>query len=493
MKLKIICPGKDLKLAESFWDYRTVMEITKYKAPAVPLALPTLAALVPSDVEIIISDENLKPIDFDEKVDLVGITGMTGFIIRGYEIADEFQRRGVPVVMGGIHVSMLPDEALQHCDSVVIGEAEEVLEQVIRDAEKGNLQKIYRTEGFCDLSKAPIPRWDLIDNDKYAYFVVQTGRGCPYNCEFCSVSVYNGRKLRHKSIKRVVKEVEYLQSIDKKKMILFLDDNILASMKYAREFFEAIRPFKLVDWTCQASINLLDDDELLDTMYETGCRTIFVGIESVSQDALDGMNKSHINKVERFKKTIHKVHSHGIMILGSFILGTDGEGDDIFENMAKFIDETNIAFPMLNLLTPLPGTRLYKRLEEENRLLYDHWRYHLAENVTFKPKGISKEELEKKYIWLLREVFSYKNLAKRLNSLFNIKVQTELSRRKLISILRVLLSIYAFYRMDPERIKFTLNLLWNPNAPFVDTVAVALSFHDHAYRKFFEKESALTI
>ncbi|GAH17833.1 unnamed protein product, partial [marine sediment metagenome] len=242
MKIKLIAPARKPEWRGSFWDLKTLCELAGCKATGAPLVLPTLAALTPSDVEVILTDENAEPVNFEEKVDLVGITGITSVIPRAYEIADEFRKRGVPVVMGGIHVSMLPEEAIEHCDSVVTGEAEEIWEQVVKDAQKGSLQKFYRTPRFPDLANSPTPRWDLLKNDAYSYFTLQTGRGCPYDCDFCTVKVFNGRRYRHKRVEQVVREISFLQSIDSKKLIFFADDNLLSVPGYAKELFKAIKP-----------------------------------------------------------------------------------------------------------------------------------------------------------------------------------------------------------------------------------------------------------
>ena len=215
MKIKIISPAKQAKWGESFFDYKSACKLLGRKAGGAPLVLPILAALTPSDVEVVLIDENVEPINFDEKVDLVGITGMSFLISRAYEIADEYRKRGVPVVMGGIHVSGVPEEAIQHSDAVVIGEAEEIWAGIIRDAQKGNLQKFYRAPRFPDLNNSPVPRWDLLKNNKYLYFNIQIGRGCPYSCEFCTVTLFNGRGYRYKKVEQVMEEIAVLQRIDK--------------------------------------------------------------------------------------------------------------------------------------------------------------------------------------------------------------------------------------------------------------------------------------
>ncbi len=486
MKVKFINPIKEIKNEETFWDYKTILALTQTKGTSPPLALPLLGAIVPSDVEVVLTDENIEEINYEEKVDLVGILGMTCMIDRSYEIADEFKKRGIPVMMGGIHVSMMPDEALQHCDTVVIGEAEEILEQVIRDAEQGNLQKIYRAPGFCDMTKVPIPRWDLINIKEFIYFVLQTGRGCPNNCEFCSVSNYHGLKYRHRMIEQVVKELKYLKKLDPKKAIVFIDDNILSIRRYARELFKAMIPLKLNSWICQASINKLDDDEMLDLMHEAGCSVVFIGFESVSQKSLEGMKKGHVNKPTEYKRIINKIYDHKINIFGSFIVGNDTDDEITFKDTAKFLEDANLLFPMLNILTPLPGTRLYEKIEKEKRIFTRKWSEYSGESLTFYPKLMSPKALKENYIKLLRGAYSYDQLFKKLNYLWLKGVDIEPKKYNYFRLNRLLLSIYAFTRREKERIKFLLKSLWSPKVPKIQIIVLALSFHDFAYSKFFK-------
>ncbi len=489
MKVKFISPCKHPDTGDLVWDNKTIIELLRIKSPAPWIALPTLGALVPSDVEVILTDETVEPIDYDEKVDLVGILGMTLYAAHGYEIADEFRKRGVPVIMGGIHASMVPDEVLEHCDSVLIGEAEEMMEQIIRDAEKGNLQKIYQSPGFCDMTKSPIPRWDLLKIKQYMYFNVQTGRGCPYNCEFCSVTNFNGMKYRTRKVEDIVKEIKYLRKLDPRKRIGILDDNILADKKHARKLLKALIPLKVKNWICQASFNKLNDDELLDLMEKAGCGWVFIGIESVSQNSLDEMHKSHINKVAQYKRIINKIYSHGISVFGSFIIGSDAENESIFEDTARFVAETRIPAPIINILTPFPGTRLAERMEKEGRVLKKNdWKYHSGDFVTFKPKNMTKEALEKKYIWLLRELYSYENMYKRLNFLWHNNVFVEKKWYYLFRLDRILLTLYAFFKRDRKRMKFILMGLWHPKIPMIESVISSISFHDWAYRKTFKKK-----
>lgn len=482
MKIKIIAPARKPEWGESFWDFKSMCKVVGRVAGGAPLALPTLAALTPSDVEVILTDENVEPINFDEEVDLVGITGMSCAIPRSYEIAEEYRRRVVPVVMGGIHVSILPEEAIEHCDSVVVGEAEEIWERVVRDAQKKNLQKFYRAEQFPDLTNSPIPRWDLLKNDKYLYSIMQTGRGCPYDCEFCLAKVFNGRKHRHKNIEQVVEEIKILQGINPEKSIFFADDNILAVSQYAEELFNAIKPLKLRVWWCQSSVNKLKDEKLLDLMKEAGCRVVFIGFESISQESLGNLNKSVINKVTEYKETIKKIHSKGIAIFGSFILGSDDDRGADLKDMVDFIMENNIAFSMSNILTPLPGTRLFQRLEKENRIISREWWKFNGDWVCFRPKLMSAQSLKKGQIFVLKEIYSYDKLYKRLRNLWEVGVFKVIGKDRKLTKERIYATFLNLFCLDFKRIVFSIRSLWYRKPTSIVSVLIALNFHDYVDR-----------
>ncbi|MFA5118141.1 MAG: radical SAM protein [Candidatus Omnitrophota bacterium] len=482
MKIKLIAPKRLETWDENFWDLRTLSQLTRKYAGGAPLALPSLAALTPNDVEVILTDENVEPVDFDEKVDLVGITGMTCVIPRAYAIADEFRKRRVPVIMGGIHASMVPQEAAQHCDSVVIGEAEDIWKQVIEDAQKGTLQKTYRAPGFPDLTQAPVPRWDLLKNERYCYFTVQTGRGCPFDCEFCSVQKFNGRNYRSRDIDLVLKEISLLKSFDEKRSFFFVDDNLLARKDYAKDLFTRLIEYR-IKWWCQASVDSLKDDETLTLMFKSGCREIFVGFESVQQNSLRAMHKTHMNKADEYKDIIAKAHAHGLSIFGSFILGSDSDNSAIFQETRDFIKETNMAFAMINVLTPPPGTALYSRLENEQRLLPCPWNQYDGEHVTFTPHILSLQELREKRIELIKDLYAYKNLYSRLSHLWSKGVfLRERGRKGLFSKGRILFSLLMIFRASWSQTVFTWKCLWRKNATSVITVLLAISFHDYAQR-----------
>ncbi len=485
MKIKLIAPARKAEWRESLWDLKTFCKLVGIKAVAAPLVLPILASITPSDVEVILIDENVEPIDFGEKVDLVGITGMTHVVPRSYEIADEYKKRGVPVVMGGIHVSMLPEEAIPHCDSVVIGEAEEIWERVIRDAQKKNLQRFYYAPKLPDLANTPIPRWDLLKNNEYSAFTIYTGRGCPNDCEFCIVKEFFGRGCRHKSIEKVVEEVKFLQGIDPKKALFFTDDNLLVDSKYAEELMNRLKPLKINFWWCNTSMDMLKDDKILDLMYDSGCRMICIGFESLSQKSIDAMNKSHVNRVKEYKEIINRIHFHQIAILGSFILGNDTDDDTIFEETAGFINETNIAFPVIAALTPFAGTKLYKKLKSDNRILQNNWEKYNGESVCFKPNRLSAKMLEDKRDMVCKNIYGYDALSKRLSNLWrnkiliNTKPDSRLLFTKPGGIISFLIRLFSGGK---ERKIFILKSLCKKNGFLgAASILLAISFHEYVY------------
>ena len=381
-----------------------------------PPSLACLAALTPSDWDIRIIDENIEPLT-SEDADLVGITAMTSNAPRAYEISERYRRKGIKTVLGGVHASMLHDEAIQFVDSVVIGEAESVWETLVHDFEKNELKQSYRGKRIS-LEHLSRPRNELYSNRYRFKASVQTARGCPMDCEFCSVTSLHGRTYRQRPIHEVLDEVETLNC----KEFLFSDDNILGYGKEAEE--RAIQLFRgMVEkglnkrWVSQVGIDFANNLEVLQWAQKAGCSGVLIGFESINEETLRGMHKVRNLKVgvRNYREAIKKIHDHGIRIIGAFVFGSDGDREDVFERTAKFILDTKIDAAQLTTLTPLPGTRLYDRLRSEGRLLYtnypDDWkRYDLFEAV-FRPKHMSPDELEEG----VRQV--YERVASRLASL----------------------------------------------------------------------------
>lgn len=414
-KLLLIFPKRSSGESRELWDMQymaRMLGVKKYSTP--PLSLPIIAALTPPDFEIEIVDENVEALDFDREADIVGISCMTPMARHAYEIASQFKRRGKKVVLGGIHPSLLPEEASFHADSVVIGEAEYTWPLLIEDYRRNELKKIYRSAKRTTLKEAIIPRWDLVKNHYYVTHVMQTSRGCPFDCEFCSVRAFLGREVCRKPIDDIIMEIEFLKKVDKHKTIFFCDDNIAFDKMYAKELFRALKQTKIT-WTAETSIGVADDEELLDLIAESGGKQLFIGFESLTQANLDLMNKGGgKNKVENYSESVKRIQSYGIAVIGGFILGYDYDNESVFEKILNFINDTNMMSAQINILSVYPGTRLYERLKKEGRIADVDWSKRSRDSVSFAPKHISPDMLLEGYYWLLREVFSLGSISKRL-------------------------------------------------------------------------------
>lgn len=381
------------------------------------LGLPTMAAYTPPDCEVKMVDERIHPVDFNEDADLIGISVMTPLATRAYEIADEFRRRGKTVVMGGMHVSALPDEALEHCDAVAIGEGEKVWPQMVADFKEGKLKQTYRAELLFDLSESMPPRWDIIDKSLYSPVdFIETTRGCPINCNFCAVTQFYGAKYRIKPTELVEEMVAQVKPVDKvfalKNLIFFVDDNIAANRKHCIEVMNMLKSYN-IQWVGQASISIAKDDELLKLMSETRCLGLLIGMESLSEDTLVECGK-RINKPAEYEQAVANLHRHGIGVKATFMLGFDNDDVSVFPKMEEFIRKSSFDSVYFSLLTPYPGTRLYKEMEEEGRLLHKNWEKYDTAHVVFRPRKMSVKELEEGFVWLYKKVLSLKSIALRL-------------------------------------------------------------------------------
>ncbi len=373
------------------------------------LTLTTLAALTPPDVEVKITDENVEPIDFEEDVDLVGVTGMVMHAPRAYEIAQRFRERDIPVVMGGPHASSLPFEAKEHVDAVVIGEAENVWEALIEDYKKGCLKPFYKEDGFCSMERLPFPRLDLLRKDAYMTTnCVQTTRGCPHQCDFCHVTHFFGKTYRCRPVDEVIQEVTRLEG----DFLVFIDDNIAGNRRYAKELFTRLRPLKK-KWASQASVTLARDPELLKLAAESGCVSLFIGVESLSSENLKDVNKA-FNQAHQFEDAMRALHDHDIMVLAGFIFGLDHDDEGVFERTIRFCERNRIELPSFFILTPLPGTALFQRMESEGRLLHKDWSQFNGATVVFRPKLMTEETLQSGFNWACKESYSWASIFKRV-------------------------------------------------------------------------------
>jgi radical SAM superfamily enzyme YgiQ (UPF0313 family) len=373
------------------------------------LTLTMLAALTPPDVEVKITDENVEPIDFEEDVDLVGVTGMVMHAPRAYQIAQKFRQRGIPVVMGGPHASSLPHEAKEHVDTVVIGEAEDVWEGVIEDFKNGCLKPFYKADAFCSMERLPFPRLDLLRKDAYMTInCAQTTRGCPHQCDFCHVTHFFGKTYRCRPVDEVIEEVKRLEG----DFLVFIDDNIAGNRRYAKELFTRLKPLKK-KWASQASMTLTRDPELLKLAAESGCVSLFIGVESLSEENLKDVNKA-FNQVHQLEEAMKAVHDHDIMVVAGLIFGLDHDDEGVFERTLRFCERNRIELPSFFLLTPLPGTALFQRMESEGRLLHKDWAQYNGATVVFKPRLMTEETLQRGFNWACKEAYSWGSIFKRV-------------------------------------------------------------------------------
>jgi radical SAM superfamily enzyme YgiQ (UPF0313 family) len=355
-----------------------------------PLCFATLEAATPLGVETVLYDERLEPIPLDEPADLVAMTVETYTARRAYQLATEFRRRGVPVVVGGYHPTFLPDEALAYADAVVRGDAEDIWPQVIADVQRGALRSRYEQAQFPELDGRR-PDRSIFAGKRYAPIaLVQYGRGCRYNCDFCSIRAFYGANLRQRRVQDVVEEIAGIG----RKHVFLVDDNIFVDIPKAKELFRALVPLDIV-WSCQASIDVTRDRELVALMRRSGCLSVLVGFESLNARNLRQMRKGWNLKYD-YDTAIDVLHDAGIMIYGTFIFGYDHDTVDAFDRTVEFAIEKKFMLANFNPLTPTPGAALFERLKADGRLIHDRWwlapdyRYGHA---TFRPRGMTADQL----------------------------------------------------------------------------------------------------
>jgi len=380
------------------------------------LALPILAGLSPNDVEISFTDDLLTPIDLEKdlkKVDLVGITVLSKTALRAYEIADAYRKKGIPVVLGGIHPTALPGEAKEHADSVAVGEAEEIWPHLIEDVRMGSLKPFYRQEGYTELSKIPIPRRELLPKRGYLPIdVVQVTRGCPFRCEFCSVQKFFGETYRFRPISHVVEEVRRLRH----RWMMFNDDNIIGNHSYSKELLKALIPLKK-KWFGQASLSGLKKVENVELLAQSGCNSLFIGFESLSKKNLVTSQKFQ-NDPSEYRKIIESLHRYGIAICGSFIFGFDEDDPSVFEETVSFSIQTKLFSAVFMILTPYPETPFYHRVKNEGRLVQDQWWLLKSPEDSaphFTPKKMSGETLREGWKRAWKEFYSFPSIWKRFH------------------------------------------------------------------------------
>jgi radical SAM superfamily enzyme YgiQ (UPF0313 family) len=377
-----------------------------------PLALGVLAGLTPPGIEVELLDDRFESIDYSAPRDLVGISVRTFTARRAYQIAAEFRRRGVSVILGGHHVSLLPEEAREHADSIFIGEAETAWETVLEDARRGRLQPVYRGGREAEYPPIRIHR-ALLEKKKYLpAAVVETARGCPYNCNFCSVTAFFGHSFRRRSLGPLVDEIRGLRQ----KTILFVDDNIVGDVETAKELFAALIPLR-IRWMSQASISMTRDPELMDLMRRSGCAGVLVGIESLFSSNLKDMHKGWNLAQQDYSTALGIARQHGIAMVGSFIVGLEHDTAGSLEATLEFAIHEKLFAVLFNMLIPFPGTELYRQFQHDGRLRYETWwldaDYRYGQAV-FQPKNFSAQWLEQKRMQMYRSFYGAGSIGYRL-------------------------------------------------------------------------------
>jgi radical SAM superfamily enzyme YgiQ (UPF0313 family) len=385
------------------------------------VALPLLAACTPEKHTVRLVDELFAPDDPDEPVDLVGISVWTELARRSYQIAQEYRDRGVKVVMGGIHPTMLPEEALQHCDAVVIGEGELIWPKLLDDAEHGNLQPCYRADELPCLERLPLPRRELYPKNKYRSIIpfavgVESSRGCPYDCEFCSVLKVRGHKYRIRPVDEIIKDIGTIGS----KYLVFVDDNMALERRSAKELFRRMTPLKR-QWISEGNVSLADDPEMLRLMKASGCIGLQIGFETIQRESQGEFKKLKHIKMS-YREAVHRFHDAGIAVMGNFVFGLDNDRPESFEKTLEFAVREKLDFAQFRELVPYPGTRLYNRLLKENRLVDPEWWLNPYRNFgdatpAFLPRHMTPEQLMEGLFTISREFYSYSGILKRFTGI----------------------------------------------------------------------------
>ncbi len=348
----------------------------------------------------------LEEITFREDCDLVGLSFMSHQAPRAFQLAAGFRRRGIPVVMGGFHATLAPEECQEHADALVLGEAEEAWPRLLRDFQAGRLQPRYQAEKLSDLKNLPVPRYDLLDLKRYKVWNIpsQTTRGCPYNCSFCEVTQVYGGKFRHRPVDEVIHEIQEIRRLTDSGFIYFVDDNFVANRRHAVEIMERLIPLKL-NYACLATANVGDDPQLLDLLARSGCRHVNIGMESISPESLRAINKKQ-NKIKDYERQFKGLRDRGVGFSVNVMFGLDGDRPEIFETTVDFLNRVKAPAAFMFILAPRPGTKVQKELLQAGRIFDHDWSHYSGFQVVYHPKHMSVRQLEEGYWRANRRFYS---------------------------------------------------------------------------------------
>jgi len=392
------------------WNTKIYRKVGGY----VPLTMPVLAALVPKNIkaDVRIVNEMVEEVDTTLDADLVGLSVITGTSYRAYEIADAFRKRGITVVMGGIHASLMTEEVLLHADSAIVGFAEQSWPRLLNDFVNGSLKKIYRQELDYRFNNNPLPKKDYARLNPYMVAdTMELTRGCPHQCEFCILKGFLNGAYFKKPIDEALSELKTLKG----KCVFFLDANLIGDKEYAKEFFAQMIGMKKW-WAGCVTSDVAEDDKLLNIVAKSGCKGVLMGFETLCQDTLGRIDKS-FNKANRYKDVVRKLHKYGIAVHACFVFGFDNDAPDVFNQTLRFVEEEKIDFPQYTICTPFPGTPIYEKLLSEGRILTKKWSLYNGQNCVFRPKQMSSEELESGTRSIQSKTYRVRSIMKRINQL----------------------------------------------------------------------------
>ncbi|MBC8210858.1 MAG: B12-binding domain-containing radical SAM protein [Gammaproteobacteria bacterium] len=403
MKIVLISPKGPL--------YRSKGGIFKKSLRYQPLTLTTLASLVPASLnaEIVLIDEGIEDVPANIDADIIGMTVITGTAKRAYELAKKFREQGRIVVLGGPHVTLLPEEAAQHADSIVTGYAEDTWPELLNDFVSGHLKPIYRQAPDLSLKDRPFPARELFDGKNFlTQAVFEATRSCAHDCEFCVAPTAWGRNQYQRPVDWVIEDIKQVGQ----KKIIFIDLNLISDKRYAKQLFQQLIPLN-VQWYGLSTVLIAHDEELIELIARSGCKGLLLGLETVSQDNLKDANK-RFNASVKYKDVIGELHRLGVAIQGCFVFGLDHDTPDVFDTTVEFAIETGIDLPRFAVLTPFPGTPLYQRLSKENRILNRNWELYDGQHVVFQPRNMSIEELAQGHERAWKKVYRWSSIGKRL-------------------------------------------------------------------------------
>ncbi|HEY5656353.1 MAG TPA: radical SAM protein [Myxococcota bacterium] len=487
MKIYLVTP----KNPPSFWTYDRILPTLERHCIFPNLSMPTVAGLTDREHEVVLCDENVEEIDFDVDADIVGVTGYIIHRERILEIADAFRARGRFVVIGGPFASLCPQELVGHCDALFIGEAEETWPAFLLDFAAGRCKTEYRPTQKPDLTRAPMPRFDLLDVSKYHALTIQFARGCPYSCEFCDIIVMYGRRPRAKSVAQVMAEIEECRRLGAIQVFV-VDDNFIGNKNLAKDLLREMarwgrRHGYPIEFNTEVSLNVSRDAELLQLLRDANFTTIFIGIESPRRESLLESGKTQ-NTREDLVESVRRIQSYGIQVQAGMIVGFDNDDASIFEEQLGFIQSARIPVSMTGMLQALPQTPLHARVSKEGRLLLESWGdQFVLSNIL--PKRMTRLELYRGYRWLLEQLYDFRNYRRRtlaflLNRGYPIQGGFKLRAGDLRRLVRILWDTVLC--ADPRRAWFTVSLLGSsllrrPSA-FKEAVAFAIvhrAFHEY--------------